>query len=192
MATPIYDFRPEWNEDIGRKPKRPLILFAGEATSPYHPSTIHGAFETGVREAYRLDVALEPDLNDITFDESYLYQPTFTLRRGREVSTAIPCEATIKNIRNDKECSTTKRWWFDDDSSILRGVESFGLSESALPKIKAKMMAGDNNFRLKDIEERYNSLISFISSIDENVNVKVQWGLPGQRGSWLAADVSRS
>ncbi len=198
MATPMYDFCPEWNEVVGGKPKRPLILFAGEATTPYHPSTIHGAFETGIREAYRLDVALEPELNDITFDtfdESYLYQPTFTFRRGQEVSSDIPCKApalsTRDNIGNDKKCSSTKRWWFDDDASILRGVESFGTSESSLSVIRAKMMTqGDNDFHLEDIKERYNSLMRFISSTDENVDAEVQWDLPGRRGTWLAAEES--
>lgn len=34
---------------------RPRILFAGEATTRYHPSTVHGAWLTGLREATRLD-----------------------------------------------------------------------------------------------------------------------------------------
>jgi hypothetical protein len=171
MATPMYDFCPEWNEDVGGKPKRPLILFAGEATTPYHPSTLHGAFETGIREAYRLDLALEPELNDIRFDESYLYQPTFTFRRGQ---ADIPCKtpALHDKIRNDKKCSSTKRWWFDDDASIMRGVESFGLSESSLSIIRGKMMTqqGDNDFHLEDIKERYDSLMRFISSTHDNVD----------------------
>ncbi|KAH8407702.1 hypothetical protein KR222_011043 [Zaprionus bogoriensis] len=33
---------------------RPILLFAGEATSPNHYSTVHGAVETGLREARRL------------------------------------------------------------------------------------------------------------------------------------------
>lgn len=195
MSTPIYDFRPEWNkQEVATKPDRPLILFAGEATTPYHPSTIHGAFETGIREAYRLDVALEPELNDITFDESYLYQPTFTVRRGKEVSLSNkPSEVSTDDrvVRKDHKCgSYSKRWWFDDDSSILRGVESFGLSESAMIKIKAKMMAPDNNFSMKDIEERYNSLIRRISSTDENnADAEAKRKLPGRRVTWFAADV---
>lgn len=31
------------------------MLFAGEATTRYHPSTVHGAWLTGLREATRLD-----------------------------------------------------------------------------------------------------------------------------------------
>ena len=64
-------------------------MFAGEATTPYHPSTIHGAFETGIREAYRLDLALEPGLSGgLTFDESFLYQPTFSVRRHGQVDSS--------------------------------------------------------------------------------------------------------
>ncbi|OEU21990.1 amine oxidase, partial [Fragilariopsis cylindrus CCMP1102] len=33
--------------------EKPLIMFAGEHTTPYHPSTMHGAFLSGIREAYR-------------------------------------------------------------------------------------------------------------------------------------------
>jgi hypothetical protein len=43
MNQPIYD----------SKGQVPVLMFAGEHTSPYHPSTIHGAFLSGIREAYR-------------------------------------------------------------------------------------------------------------------------------------------
>ncbi|KAF2891582.1 hypothetical protein ILUMI_14591, partial [Ignelater luminosus] len=33
---------------------KPTILFAGEATHPTHYSTVHGAIETGHREAQRI------------------------------------------------------------------------------------------------------------------------------------------
>ena len=48
MSEPIHDFRP--THDTSDAPLRPLVQFAGEATTPFHPSTIHGAFETGIRE----------------------------------------------------------------------------------------------------------------------------------------------
>ncbi|CAN0174269.1 unnamed protein product, partial [Discosporangium mesarthrocarpum] len=38
----------------------PRVLFAGEATTRYHPSTVHGAWITGVREAVRLDMHARP------------------------------------------------------------------------------------------------------------------------------------
>ncbi|OTF82840.1 peroxisomal N(1)-acetyl-spermine/spermidine oxidase-like protein [Euroglyphus maynei] len=50
-----------YNIDILVKPiyandehKKPLILFAGEATDPKHYSTTHGAMKSGEREAFRL------------------------------------------------------------------------------------------------------------------------------------------
>eukprot|EP00894_Picocystis_sp_ML_P004140 jgi/Pico_ML_1/54657/g544.t1 len=33
------------------EPVKDTVFFAGEATTPYHPSTMHGAFFTGLREA---------------------------------------------------------------------------------------------------------------------------------------------
>ena len=50
MSQPVYDFCLEGDSSKDNVPKRPLVLFAGEGTSPFHPSTIHGAFETGIRE----------------------------------------------------------------------------------------------------------------------------------------------
>ncbi|KAH8370222.1 hypothetical protein KR093_002679 [Drosophila rubida] len=41
---------------------RPLLLFAGEATSPDHYSTVHGAVESGLREARRLTGYYQKDL----------------------------------------------------------------------------------------------------------------------------------
>ncbi|CAM9671334.1 unnamed protein product, partial [Phaeothamnion confervicola] len=38
----------------------PRLLFAGEATTKHHPSTVHGAWLSGVREANRLDLLLRP------------------------------------------------------------------------------------------------------------------------------------
>lgn len=44
LAEPVYDCRG-----------KPRVLFAGEATTRFHPSTVHGAWLTGLREATRLD-----------------------------------------------------------------------------------------------------------------------------------------
>ena len=65
------------------QPGKPLIMFAGEHTTPYHPSTIHGAFLSGIREAYRLDLYVEPALNNNMVFEATdkLYQHTFAIRR---------------------------------------------------------------------------------------------------------------
>jgi hypothetical protein len=64
-------------------PEKPLIMFAGEHTTPYHPSTMHGAFLSGIREAYRFDLYMEPVLNDqTTFDENiHVYKHTFSTKR---------------------------------------------------------------------------------------------------------------
>lgn len=73
MSEPIYDAKME---------HRPLIMFAGEHTNPFYPSTIHGAFLSGIREAYRFDLAMEPEANgNLVFSDDQLYQRTFTVRR---------------------------------------------------------------------------------------------------------------
>ena len=81
MSQPIYDHE-------GRVP---VLMFAGEHTTPYHPSTIHGAFLSGIREAYRLDCALEPeDLGHLEFSEDELYQRTFLVEQKFEGSATRP------------------------------------------------------------------------------------------------------
>ena len=74
MSQPIYASNPEILQ--------PLLMFAGEATTPYHPSTIHGAWISGIREAYRLDFSLFPEENNnLQFKDSFLYERTFGLRK---------------------------------------------------------------------------------------------------------------
>ncbi|KAL7543904.1 hypothetical protein ACHAXR_013291 [Thalassiosira sp. AJA248-18] len=200
MSTPINDFRPDWVEESDEKPERPLIMFAGEATTPYHPSTIHGAFETGIREAYRLDLALEPELNGITFDESYLYQPTFSVRRGQAdpnfTSFKAPESASQDSTNDTKIDAETKTWWFDHDASILRGVESLGLSRQTMSKIKTQVLtpSGDTH-SVKEMEDRYKSLLHMITTTDDTKptrTVENEWSLPGRGGTWLASHVAQN
>ncbi len=78
MSQPIL----KKNKENGKEVSLPVLLFAGESTTPYHPSTIHGAWISGIREAYRLDFAMYPEENNnLKFKDSFLYQPTFGLRR---------------------------------------------------------------------------------------------------------------
>ena len=63
-------------------PRKPVIMFAGEHTTPFHPSTIHGAFLSGIREAYRLDLIMEAEANNhLEFDDDHTYQYTFWVRQ---------------------------------------------------------------------------------------------------------------
>lgn len=48
-VSPLDLSRPLVNDE-GRE----VVLFAGEATHPYYYSTVHGAIETGFREASRI------------------------------------------------------------------------------------------------------------------------------------------
>lgn len=84
MASPIYD----------HSGKIPALMFAGEHTTPFHPSTIHGAFLSGIREAYRLDCVVDPAANDfLEVTENDVYQKTFAIKRkgkgGGLVSASI-------------------------------------------------------------------------------------------------------
>ena len=66
----------------------PRIMFAGEHTTRYHPSTIHGAFLSGIREAYRLDCAMDEELNQqVVFNADDIYRPTFSLGNDATAAT---------------------------------------------------------------------------------------------------------
>lgn len=62
--TPETDRLGICNEDLGEpvcnRNRRPIILFAGEATDKHHYGTVHGAISAGKREAKRI-VQLECD-----------------------------------------------------------------------------------------------------------------------------------
>ncbi|CAM9824657.1 unnamed protein product, partial [Choristocarpus tenellus] len=81
----------------------PRVLFAGEATTPFHPSTVHGAWLTGLREAARLDMYARPLLGskgrrgkrrssnsfspDVMYMSSVMYSaPTTSGARARRAS----------------------------------------------------------------------------------------------------------
>ncbi|XP_051157870.1 uncharacterized protein LOC127279516 [Leptopilina boulardi] len=52
MSDPDVVNPTKLSEPVGEG--KPVVLFAGEATSPHHYSTVHGAIETGWREAERI------------------------------------------------------------------------------------------------------------------------------------------
>jgi Flavin containing amine oxidoreductase len=94
MSEPVYD-------QTGAKP---TLMFAGEHTSVFHPSTIHGAFLSGIREAYRLDLALFPQANDgLEFSDSELYERTFDVRRRCFESSSRPGKHESKTNEKKKE-----------------------------------------------------------------------------------------
>jgi Flavin containing amine oxidoreductase len=77
---------------ITRWGKEPLLMFVGEHTTPYHPSTIHGAYLSGIREAYRDDCGVDPVANHfMEFTEDHVYERTFHVKR--------PLRDTHANVR---------------------------------------------------------------------------------------------
>jgi hypothetical protein len=88
-------------------PSMPLICFAGEHTNPYHPSTIHGAFNSGIREAYRLDLSYFPEYNNhLQFEPQQVYKKTFNVKRRRNLLVP-PSSPIANNNNNNNRCSST-------------------------------------------------------------------------------------
>ncbi|CAM9492803.1 unnamed protein product [Ectocarpus sp. 12 AP-2014] len=82
-------------EPISDRRGKPRVLFAGEHTTKYHPSTVHGAWLTGLREATRLDSHARAGWHrkgkrddnfspDIMYETSVLFDPTRVARRPRK------------------------------------------------------------------------------------------------------------
>lgn len=144
-------------------------------------------------------MALEPELNGtITFDESFLYQPTFSVRRGQTDPKTITATApgpTTQISEPITKTDTASKWWFDHDASILRGVESFGLSRQTMTKIKSKVLTPSGDIHNEnDMQDRYKSLMRMIATHEDHTatsNVESNWKLPGRRGSWLAANITQ-
>lgn len=92
MGQPVYDHTGQV----------PVLMFAGEHTTPYHPSTIHGAFLSGIREAYRLDCILEPAANDfLEFSEEHVYQKTFQVKRKFRGNASLGAAAAILPVNSN-------------------------------------------------------------------------------------------
>mmetsp|Transcript_2096 Transcript_2096/g.4012 ORF Transcript_2096/g.4012 Transcript_2096/m.4012 type:complete len:510 (+) Transcript_2096:2096-3625(+) len=194
MAEPIYDYRPQFmlsEDEANGKPRRPLVLFAGEATTPYHPSTVHGAFESGIREAYRLDLALEPTLNGVKFNDSYIYQPTFVCKPYSLGGGFVSSQNTADDMASDEKSRPRDcKLYLNSlrfDLSILRGVETFSASDLGMKQIKEKLIEGQSSCDIVNVKERYNSLMSLSGYHGNDGSLSSHlWNIPGRRGTWLA------
>ena len=90
-------------------PGRPLIMFAGEHTTPYHPSTMHGAFMSGIREAYRYDLSVDPSMG-ITFENGEkIYEHTFSTRRAFKPSKPAAAKTTEAPSSNGQNQIRSRR-----------------------------------------------------------------------------------
>ena len=118
MSQPIVD------EESGV----PLIMFAGEHTTPYHPSTIHGAYLSGIREASRLEIALNPEGNE-AFADDELYQRSFHLNGSeageREGQRLLPSKIVSSHSKDDGERQRHRR---RGASNVMKRVDSLGTS----------------------------------------------------------------
>lgn len=133
-------------------PEKPLIMFAGEHTTPYHPSTMHGAFLSGIREAYRFDLYMEPSLNNHTnFDENiHVYKHTFPTKRvykrtyaKRNVSKVAGVIAESKSENSIGSADTNSTSPTNDKShSRRRGFGSMTLRKR--PDINATPVTTDD------------------------------------------------
>jgi hypothetical protein len=117
-------------------PKKPLIMFAGEHTTPYHPSTMHGAFLSGIREAYRYDLYVEPALNDhMEFEaDEKLYEHTFPTKRVYRNATAKKAKATNGSTLSPAQASAAAAAAHTANQIRSRRRRFAGMALRKLPK----------------------------------------------------------
>ena len=106
-------------EPVSDRRGQPRVLFAGEATTRYHPSTVHGAWLTGLREATRLDFHANAgwhrkgqrgkrDNGDFSPDVMYETSVLFDLkRREPRVRTGVRRGPGRMRIRPSKQSNGT-------------------------------------------------------------------------------------
>ena len=100
MSQPIYDHTGTV----------PVLMFAGEHTTPYHPSTIHGAYLSGIREAYRYDCALDPEANHfLEFTEDNVYERTFSIKRKLKDASTIQKDSSTVTASMEAVVDTPSR-----------------------------------------------------------------------------------
>ena len=163
-------------KDVREESKRPMILFAGEHTSSVYPSTIHGAFLSGIREATRLDLALEPGMNSYyEFDNKTVYGRTFDLNwrsRYGGINNAIGASSPkkkrkgMKHIVSSSAESTDTRTLLED-ATILRGCDVHGTSVGSVSRVSelhfpipAANAVNGKRMTGKTIARRYNELMA--------------------------------
>lgn len=94
-------------EPISDRRGKPRVLFAGEHTTKYHPSTVHGAWLTGLREATRLDSHAragwhrkgkrDDDFSpDIMYETSVLFDASRAASRARKGVRRGPGKVRIR------------------------------------------------------------------------------------------------
>jgi len=104
------------------------LLFAGEHTSTTHPSTIHGAYMSGIREAYRLDLTYHGEgNNDLKFDwtGSTIYSSTFGLGETFQLKLVKDLPNAKKRplgrARQNMHWDYIKGEWVDEPVPIYTG-----------------------------------------------------------------------
>lgn len=109
-------------EPMADRRGKPRVLFAGEHTTKYHPSTVHGAWLTGLREATRLDFHAragwhrkgkrDDDFSpDIMYETSVLFDPTRITSRSRKSVRRSPGKVRVRPSKQSDgtECRRSPR-----------------------------------------------------------------------------------
>ena len=134
LSSSIIDPLDKHFVHIEEKPQsprpRPVIMFAGEATSVYHPSTIHGAYLSGIREAHRLDFAVSPIANNFNiFNSDVMYRRTFKLRKQLDPAPSFTMESQRQLLYGTSNNG-------GDDLDLQGGQHTSNCKENSLPFAK--------------------------------------------------------
>jgi len=221
LASPILDpvdvLRQSTNSSTDEKlPPRPIVLFAGEATTSFHPSTIHGAYLSGIREAYRLDLSHDPTGNDFTeFDHECLYKRTFQIRRlltpppsshskkidqkhDQQKNPAVtPLHTPIRRragLRSRDHVGKYRQQQLDDSKTKLSTQQQFvpvesGQNRSSRRTTYVKSYSCMEDYETdEDCDSKAAAPDRFTSSVVNGIDLKKQKSSPTNRVGFTSAD----
>ena len=164
---------------------RPMILFAGEHTSSVYPSTIHGAYLSGIREATRLDLTLEPAMNgNYDFDNKTVYDRTFDMHWRSRYAGSVAAFAKKKSKRSkmsSKSADAASSRTMMEDATILRQCDVHGTSVDAISRVSdlsfpiPAQQANGKKMTGKGIARRYNELTAEGCNATRDVADEQSW-----------------